>query len=109
MPGAASFSVSDIPRNNRKAKTTGFFPNHEPCSEAVTAVFCCGDFWRARFGDIATCDAPHRRNARTLRLLDALGKFECKCLAGSSWFFAVLCVFATPLLEGRGQARKSAG
>src|SRR5215469_16167123 len=108
MPGATSFSGSDIPRNNRKAKTTGFFPNHGPCSEAVTAVFCCGDFWQARFGDIATCDALHRRSARILRLFAASGKNEGKSFAGSPWFFAVPCAFATPFLEGRGQDRKSA-
>src|SRR5215813_5513418 len=109
MPGAARFSAFDIPRNNRKAKTTGFFPNRAPCSEAVTAVFCCGDFWRARSGDKAMCDALHRRSARHTRLLAALGKNECISFAGSPWFFAVRCAFAMPFLEGRGQARKSVG
>src|SRR4029434_7755865 len=109
MPGAARFSASDIPRNNRKARTTGFFPNRGPCSEAVTAVFCCEDFWRAQSGDIATCGAHHRRDARILRLPAALGKNGGKSFAGSPSFFADPCAFATPFLEDRGQARKSAG
>src|SRR5215831_13192052 len=109
MPGAARFSTSDIPRNNRRAKTTSFFPNREPYSEAVTAVFCCEDFWRAPSGDIATCDVPHRRGSRILRLLAALGKNEGKSFAGSPSFFAVPYAFVTPFSEDGPRARKSAG
>src|SRR4029450_4369439 len=109
MPDVARFSASDIPRNNRKAKTTGLFPNRGPCSEAVTAVFCCEDSWRARSGDIATYGAPHRRGARILRLPPACGKHEDKSFAGSPSFFAAPCAFATPFLKDRAQARKSAG
>src|SRR5262245_19056511 len=99
MPGAARFSASDIPRNNLKAKTTDFFPNRGLCCEAVIAVFCCEDFWRARSGDTARCDAPHWRGARILRLPAALDKNEGKSFAGSPSFFAAPCAFATPFLE----------
>src|SRR4029453_346643 len=109
MPGAARFSASDIPRNNRKAKTTDLFPNRGPCPEAVTAAFCCEDFWRARYGDIATCGAPRRRGAQILRLPAASGKNEGKSFAESPSFFAVPCAFATPFLKDRAQARKGAG
>src|SRR5215471_1480207 len=109
MPGAASFSAFDIPRNNRKAKTTGFFPNRGPCSEVVTAVFCCEDFWPARSGDKGMCDALHRRNVRIPRSPAASGKNGDKSFAESPWFFACPCAFATPFWEDRGQARKSGG
>src|SRR6187431_915278 len=109
MPGAARFSASDIPRNNRKAKTKGLFPNLGPCSEAVIAVFCCEDFWRARTEDIATCDAHHRRGARIPRSPAALDKTEDKSFAGSLSFFAVPFAFATPFSKDREQSRKSAG
>src|SRR6266446_1072486 len=109
MPGASRFCASDIPRNNRKAKTRGCFPNRGPCSDAAIAGFCREEFWRAQSGDISTCDAPHRQGAQIPRSLAASDKNEGKSFAGSPLFFAAPCAFATPFLNNRGQARKNSG
>src|SRR5262249_61387305 len=105
----AMFCAFNIPQNNGRKKTTFFFPTGKLYTEVVPAVFCCEDFWRAPSGEIATCDVPHRRGARILRLLAALGKNEGKSFAGSPSFFAVPYAFVTPFSEDRARARKSAG